>query len=410
MNRTSKFIDPGLFFLALLATALGLFFIFDAGYPRSIGLNRGMWPPEFKNQLTFLVPSLIACMLCARVRPETWQKVSKPIWLVVLAMLGLIFKLGVEMNGAKRWLGVGPALIQPAELAKLAAVLYLAGVFAERKPWPANLKPRRDWVHWMDTIAIPKLRRAFPGILILFAAVLIDKEPDLGTAAVMAVAAFALFIPGGVSKKSLIAAVLVAVCGSWALVKQEPYRLERIRNHIERWRPDNVDDTSYQTVQSELAMASGGLFGVGVGNGRAKHVIPATTTDFILATIAEEFGLVGALGVLAVLAAIVWRLLRLSAKAPTKFGRLVLFGFASWFGIQACVNVMMANGFLPAIGIPLPFISSGGSSLLTLWCAVGVAQSVCRAPSPAKEKQAARPASGRAVVSPSHPRMGARLG
>jgi cell division protein FtsW len=208
----------------------------------------------------------------------------------------------------------------------------------------------------------------------------VEKEPDLGTAAIIAVTGFAMFVPGGVSKRSLAAAVVLAVSGCWLMIKHEPYRLERIENHIQRWSPKNVDDTSYQTVQSELAMATGGVTGIGVGNGRAKQVIPATTTDFIWATLAEEFGLAGSLVVLAVIAAFVWRLLQQSSRAPSRFGSLVLFGLGAWIGIQACVNVMMANGFLPAIGIPGPFLSSGGSGLIALWCAVGLSQSVLSGP------------------------------
>lgn len=160
--------------------------------------------------------------------------------------------------------------------------------------------------------------------------------------------------------------------------------MERITSHTARWSAKNVDDQSYQTVQSELAMATGGVLGVGVGAGRAKHVLPATTTDFIMATVAEEFGLVGALAVMAVLAGLVLRLLMLAQRTAAPFARLVLAGTACWLGIQSCVNIMMANGFLPAIGIPVPFLSSGGSSLVALWLVLGICNSVL-APSPAKE-------------------------
>ena len=143
-------------------------------------------------------------------------------------------------------------------------------------------------------------------------------------------------------------------------------------------------------------MADGGVAGVGIGRGRAKYFLPATTTDFILATIAEETGLWGSLGVLALLGAITGRLVWLARKARSEFGGLVLYGIAAWFGIQTCTNFMMANGFLPAIGIPLPFFSSGGSSLLSLWAAVGVAQASCIAPVVAREK-AKQPQSSQAA-------------
>jgi cell division protein FtsW len=147
-----------------------------------------------------------------------------------------------------------------------------------------------------------------------------------------------------------------------------------------------MDDTGYQTVQSEIALASGGPIGVGPGAGRAKQVLPAATTDFILATIGEEFGLFGVLLVLCVLGALVIRLFQLAANAPNRFAGMVLVGVGSWIGFQTILNVMMVNATLPAIGVPLPFISSGGSSLVSLWLGVGLCQAVLQpAPEPTAE-------------------------
>jgi cell division protein FtsW len=272
-------------------------------------------------------------------------------------------------------------VLQPAEFAKLTSVLYLAGVFANRKAWPKKIKPRKNFAQWADTVAVPKMLRAAPIVWVLLAALLIEAEPDLGTAAVVGFTAFLMMFVGGVTRKSLVVAVLLCVLGLTAVVVKEPYRLERITQHSDRWSQDNVDDTDFQTDQAETAMASGGAFGAGLGNGRAKHVLPATTTDFIMATVAEETGLFGSYILLAVLAALVLRLLRQAALTHDPFARMVLTGVAGWIGIQTCVNMMMANGFLPAIGIPLPFISSGGSSLIALWFALGLCQSVL-APKP----------------------------
>lgn len=384
--------------LALVATLVGLFFIFDAGYARSLGDNHGSFPPEFRSQLIFLIPSIAAGLLCTRIHPDFWIKVGPLLWIANLILLALVLKFGIEKNGAKRWLGMDSFGIQPAEFAKLTAVIYLSGVLATRKPWAEVVRPAKDWAQWMDNVFVPKFLRMLPGFLVLLAAGLIDKEPDLGTAAVVAATGFALFLIGGVSRTSLICAVCVAAFGGVLLVKEEPYRMDRIVNHVQRWDPKNVDDVSYQTVQSELAMATGGWLGVGIGNGRAKHVISAPTTDFIMATVAEEFGLLGALGVMALLGGLVLRLAMLGRKATNSYARIMLFGTAAWIGIQACVNIMMANGFVPAIGIPLPFISSGGSSLVALWSALGVCQAVAFAPARAPKE----PPITRAVVTPAN--------
>lgn len=370
--------DPVLFFLALAATGLGLLFIFDAGYPRSIASNHGMLPVEFRGQVFILAFALVMGAATSLVSAERWRKLAPLVWLLSFVALLLPWApvIGVQMNHAQRWFRLGPVTVQPSEYAKAALVLYLAAAFAGRKAWPKNIKPARDWVHWLDKIAVPKFGRMWPGIFVLIAVAIVEKEPDMGTAAVLGVTAFALMWAGGVSGKSLVAAVVVACLGAGAMIAKEPYRLDRITQHSSRWSAQNIDETGYQTVQSELGMASGGVFGVGIGNGRAKHVIPAATTDFVMATVGEEMGFLGSIAVLAVLGALVWRLFWLARRAATPFAGLVLSGFGAWIGVQSCVNVMMANGLLPAIGIPLPFISSGGSSLVALWIAVGLCQAV----------------------------------
>lgn len=375
--RRIRINDPVLVGLAALATLLGLFFIFDAGYARSLATGRGMIPPEFRTQLVMVLVALGAAGFASAISEESWYKFSKLIWFLAFVSLFLpeIPGLAFRQNGADRWFKL-PFLppIQPAEFVKVAVVLYLAGLFAKRKPWVA--KPARDIPTWLDRNLGRKLRRCLPALWILVACVIIEKEPDLGTAAVVAVTAFALFVAGGVSRGSLIAGGLVALVGVGWLVTHESYRMERIRHHLHRWSEENMDDIGWQTVQAEIGQAAGGVFGVGPGAGRAKHVLPAATTDFINATIGEEFGLLGIWAVLAVLGGLVYRLFAAARRASSAFASLVLVGIGSWIGIQTCVNVMMANGFLPAIGIPIPFISSGGSSLVALWVGIGIANSM----------------------------------
>ncbi len=397
--RFSKIQDPALLLLATLATAIGLIVIFDAGFARSLQSQRGVIPREFLSQLAFIPFAVLGSFIFGSISQDKWMRWSKGLWLVTLVLLVAVTLPGLRyaMNGAHRWIKVGPLILQPAEFAKITAVLYVAGVFATRKAWPKKIKPPKHFADRMDRIVIPKLGRVLPGLWILASVILIAKEPDLGTAAVIGASAFAMFAVGGASKQSLIAALLISGIGLGVLVKEEPYRWVRIINHTRRWDDENMDDTGYQTVQSELAMASGGAMGVGIGAGRSKHVLPATTTDFIMVTVVGGFRPIGWGIVLAGLGALVMRLLALVRKAQTPFAKMVLSGTAVWFGIQTCVNVMMANGFLPAIGIPLPFISSGGSSLIALWLALGLCQSVL---APRVEKEA--------LCAPNHHRWGHR--
>ncbi len=387
IKSAGRLSDPILFWLALALTGLGLLFIFDAGYARSMRDGRGMIPKEFYNQVAFLFAGLLIAWWVGRVSQLKLKKWSVGIFLIGMLMLVAVEipGIGVEMSGAHRWIGVSPFLLQPAEFFKVAAIIYLAGVFADRKAWPKKLPHFSNWAAKMDALAWPKIKRCLPAVWVFVGIVLVEREPDLGTAAVVVGTAFVMFILGGVSRTTLITGMLFVGLGTMFMVKAQPYRMERIVNHEHRWDPKNVDDVGYQTVQSELAQATGGWGGVGVGAGRAKHVMPATTTDFVMATVAEEFGFLGSLTVIGLLGALVARLMWLAQMAHTRFASLVLGGVAAWIGIQSCTNIMMANGFMPAIGIPLPFISSGGSSLIALWLAMGVCQAVLRPVPVAKE-------------------------
>ncbi len=398
MKTTLRTFDPWLFALAFAATCVGLLFIFDAGYARALQKDQSALPPELKAQAIFLAVSGVAAWLTSKVRVETWNKASRLAWVVNLILLVAVMVVGHRLNGAKRWLGVGAFSIQPAEFAKLAAVLYLAGYFAKRESQPKRLSKQKDFASTFDNVWTPQIKRCMPAIWVALSVVLIEVEPDMGTGAVIAATGFAMFFPAGVSKKSMLIAVLVASIAGLGAVYKEPYRLQRFKDHTARWQSANVDDTEFQTVQSELAISSGGVMGVGLGGGRAKHVLPATTTDFIMATVGEEAGLWGSLGILALLGGLVFRLLYLAQNAPSRFGQLVLYGVGAWLGIQTCVNIMMANAFLPAIGIPLPFISSGGSSLVALWMAMGVCQSVL-SPEPAKPETTTK-AKAKAAAAP----------
>lgn len=373
--------------LAGVATLFGLVFVFDAGYARSLQTGRGMIPREFWSQLFFTAIAAGVGLLAARIPIDAWRRMARPIWILTLAALGALMVRGVghEMNGAVRWFRLGPITIQPAEFAKVSVVLYLAAALAYRKAWPAKLKVPENWALRIDSITIPKLKRALPLVWVGVALAMIELEPDLGTGFIVAFTAFAVLWAGGVTRRSLGWCMALAAVALLLVLQLQPYRLDRFSVHADRWNPANVDGTAYQTVQSELAMASGGMVGVGMGLGRAKYVMPAATTDFISATVAEEFGLIGWLAVAGTLGALSWRMLRRAADAPHPFGRLALFGFGVWIGGQTILNLMMANGTLPAIGVPLPFVSSGGSSLVALWIAIGIGQAAL-APMPTSEE------------------------
>lgn len=377
--------DPLTTGLAFIATLIGLLFIYDAGFARAMQKNPGYIPPEFRQQLLYIAASMLAYWAGRRMSANTWRKLATPSVIIIILLLLCVTLVGKEMNGAKRWIDLKVFTLQPSEFAKLVVVIALASAFAGRKRWEEVRRKARDKFEWLDRNLWTRLTRWLPALWVLVIIFFVLDEKDLGTAAVIGSTAFAVSWLGGAHKKTLLWGVVLAVISVGVLVKVEPYRKDRIVNHFHRWSPQNVDDTGYQTVQSELGQAIGGWKGVGMGNGRVKHMIPAPTTDFIMGTIGEETGVFGALAVIGLMAAISLRLMKQAIKSKDDFARLVLGGTAAWFGIQASVNVMMANASLPAIGIPLPFISSGGSSLVALWLAVGVCNSMI---APAKSKEA----------------------
>ncbi len=369
--------DPPLMVMALGATVLGLIAIWDAGYARAAEQG-AVLPRELQSQVMFVAVALLAGWLCACVRKEKWRRFGW--WACALSFVGVLLVeapgLGVKINGAVRWFRIGPITVQPAEFAKLGIIIFLAAALCCHKPWVEPKRRPRDWGQKLDWVWVPKLRRAAPLLWAGALALIIEQEPDLATAMVLATITFTMLVVGGVSRRSLLVLLALVACGGTFMAIKEPYRIQRIANHAQRWSPENLDDIGYQTTTSEAAMASGGLFGVGLGNGRAKHTLPAPTTDFIMATIGEEFGLIGSLGVVALMGGIVWRLMRMAERAGDRFGKLFATGVATWIAVQACTNMVMANGKFPPIGIPLPFISCGGSSLVVLWMALGIVHAV----------------------------------
>ncbi len=370
--RTAKRGDTLLFWLAMTISVVGLFYILDAGYAQSMRIGAGILPKPFTQQIVALIASVGAFFALRNVSPETWKRFAP--WGIVIAfgLLFLVEKMGTTTNEATRWLKIGPVQIQPAEFMKVAAVLYLATTLAAKKDWDETWEQRKKDKTLEAAVVIPKLKRLWPGFVILFAWFMIEHEKDIGTASVVLMTAFTMFLSVPVTKKSKLIISAIMVIGLIGFVAKEPYRVSRFMVHPNRWQREHINDESYQTIHSELAMASGGVLGTGIGTGRAKHLIPATTSDFIMATVAEECGVWGPWLCLGLVGGISFRLLQLAQRTEDKFKKLFMNGVAWWIGIQACTNMLMANATIPAIGIPFPFVSAGGSSLLALWIAVAI--------------------------------------
>lgn len=383
-----KGFDPVLFVLAMLASLIGIAAIWDSATYRAAASGE-LFPADVWKQVIFLGVGVMFAIALSRTSEKVWRNVAWP--LLILSVVGLLAvkftPLGHTVSGGERWLRFAGITIQPSEFAKIAVIVYFAGVLAFRKvvelPKSASLGER------LDNKFVPGLKLGFAFLLVMGIAFMIERQPDLDTAMVIVLTAFGIMFSSGMRATRLL--MLVGIVGilAFGAVSMTGFRLERFTTHANRWAPENINDSGFQPTQSEAAMAAGGIFGQGLGEGVAKERLPAPTTDFILTTISEELGLIGSLAVLLLLGLIVWRLLALS-RGQSLYGRLILVGTAVWVGAQTCVNYMMASALLPPIGIPLPFISAGGSSLLALWLMLGISQGALNGAQEKEEKPEAR--------------------
>ena len=271
-----------------------------------------------------------------------------------LALLVAVLVIGPPVNGARRWISFGPAVFQPSELAKLALCVWAAAYLA-RRPAPRTLKEL-----WRPVGALASV---FCVLLIL--------EPDLGTAIALVVMLAGMLLVAGTPGRTLTAAIVIASALGTAAIWIEPYRRARFFAFLHPWH--DAQGTGFQIVQAMIGMGSGGIFGVGLGNGIAKlFYLPEAPTDMMLANIGEELGLVGVTGVILAYTVFAWAGLKVALVCADPFGKRLAVGLTMLVCGQAAVNVAAVMGAAPLTGIPLPFLSYGGSSLVVLLVSVGI--------------------------------------
>lgn len=320
-------------------------------------------------QLASCLVGLPAMALAASVDYRVWRRWALPLLLLGLlaATLVLVPGIGVEANGARRWIPLGPLPFQPSELLKLVVPLYLAMVLDRR------------WARLRAGDLRGLLLPALP--LLVLVAVLIMLEPDLETAAlVAAIGGLVLFAAGLPWRMIVVGSGALAVFGAVAIATTA-FRRARFAAWLDPMA--HADTAGYQTVQGLIALGSGGWFGTGLGQGRGKWLyVPNAHTDFIYAIIGEELGLVGALAVLFLFAALAVAGVRTARRAPDPFGRLLATGITGWMLLQAGMNMGSVVGLLPVTGVTLPLVSYGGSSLVITMVGLGVLLSIARAGRP----------------------------
>jgi len=316
---------------------------------------------HLKKQLVFLAAGALVFAVCYRLPYKGWR--SWGWWTLAASDLGLIAVLiiGYASHGAKSWIDLGYASIQPSEFAKLGVMVTLAAVFADRQRSPRHI--RED----ASTIAL----------ILVPVVVLIMLQPDMGTTMAILIPVFLLMVVGGLEWRWIlgIAGGLAVAAPMAALLKS--YRWDRVTTFLDPW--TDPLGRGYQTIQSLLAFGSGGVLGLGLGLSRQKFFyLPEAQSDFIFAIIGEELGLFGTLAVVAAFIAIAWAGLRIAATCKDPFGRLVAAGLTIMVVVQAVMNMAAVTNLMPVTGIPLPLVSYGGSSLLFTMGCIGLILSVAR--------------------------------
>ncbi|MCX6726002.1 MAG: putative lipid II flippase FtsW [Candidatus Shapirobacteria bacterium] len=271
----------------------------------------------------------------------------------ICLILVLIPGIGTKIMGARRWLPLGFFGFQPAELTKLTFILYLALFFSNRRKF------------WSFLFLL--------GILLF----LIMLEPDLGTAVILSATALVVYFVSGAPLLLLAGIGLAGVLGGAGLIFSSSYRRERLMTFLNP--SQDPLGASYHIRQILIAIGSGGLFGVGLGQSRQKYeYLPEVTTDSIFAVIAEELGFIGSLALVIIFLMLVWRGMKIAKEAPDEFGKLLAVGITSWIGFQALVNLSAMVAIVPLTGVPLPFISYGGSSLVLCLAGMGILANIAR--------------------------------
>ena len=305
----------------------------------------------------------VALAVVARVHYRQWERIALPfLGLTLFGLLAVLTPhLGHSSHGAQRWFSLGAGVtIEPSELVKLALVIYMAG-------W---LTSKGDRVRDFKACFMPF------AMVVGLVALLIVKQPDLGTAIVVTATMFALFYLAGGSLQHMLAFGGGSIAIAWFLAHSSSYRYDRLTAFTNPWKdPTGV---GYHTVQVLLALGSGGIFGRGLGNSIQKDVLPAPHTDSILAVIGEEWGLIGTVVILLLFLIIAYRGIRIATNAPDDFSRLLAAGITVWITFQALMNFAVITSSVPFTGVPLPFISYGGSSLIITMAAMGILLNISR--------------------------------
>lgn len=363
MVKRLKDYDFTLMITPILLAGFGIVMIYSASMVTAV-VEGNESTHYLTRQSVWFAVGMIGFIICSLFPYKYYQKLMKFIILTVIILLVAVLIFGNSVNNAKSWFQIGPVSMQPAEFAKLGLIMYLASVYSKKQAY----------INQFNTGVLPPL--VLTGIILG----LIVLQPDIGTASIIFLIACTVIFSSGIRLKHL--SILIAIGVGLALLAV-PFMVtdERLSRFTGAYQPfETPDSDGYQLIQSYVAIGVGGLTGEGLGQSVQKlgYLVEAHT-DFIMAIVAEELGFVGVLIVIGMLAIIVLRGIFIARKCNDSFGALLALGISSMVGIQAFINLGAISGLLPITGVPLPFVSYGGSSLLIMLISMGILNNIASA-------------------------------
>lgn len=350
---------------AIALSVLGLIMIYSAS-SYSAKINYGDAFFYVKKQLLGFVPGLLLMYAAYKFPSEKLKKLSTWALAVSVILLAAVFipGLGQTSYGATRWINLGFITFQPSEIAKFSLMLFLAKMYSEKPPRSVKY------------LILPFIAAAVVLALIM-------AEPNMSVTLAVAFAVLLVTVAAGLDNKVVVALTVAALCLIPVLIIAEPYRVRRLLAFLDPWA--NPKDEGYQLIQSYYAIGDGGLFGVGLFNSRQKYLfLPFAESDFIFSVIAEELGVIGCLFVMALYLVFIYAGIKTAFIRKDAFSRLAAFGLTIMIAVQALLNIAVVTGSVPPTGLPLPFVSAGGSSLMVFLSAAGLTAGFTRAEDPVK--------------------------
>lgn len=356
-SKSKKPFDFLIFMTVMILLSLGTIMVFSSGAPHAYNYMHGDTYHFLKKQMMYVPLGLLAMFITMNI---DYRKLGKwsPVFLVsslALLVLVCIPGIGTELNGARRWFVFGGFNLQPSEIAKLSIILFFSH----------SLSKRKEELKFFFKGLVPYL------IIIGLHALLLLLQPHLSATVIIGMVSSIILFCAGAKIKHFVLMGVPAVAGVAVLVATSDYRLARVTSFLNPW--NDPQGGGWQVVQSLYAIGSGGLFGRGLGKSLQKFLyIPEPYNDFILAVLAEELGFIGVATVLLLFLIFIWRGVKVAMNAPDAFGSMVAIGITSLVAVQVIINVAVVTSSMPVTGMPLPFFSYGGTSLMFLMSGIGV--------------------------------------